>query len=94
MAIEPGKTYKGSGTINEFGEVTFRFYGHSERERDPYKMITGKGDGECDYTIDHNTRTLRVHVSVPYCKFKRSVREELLRNLFCMALAKLNDYDI
>lgn len=90
----PGKRYKGSAEITEFGEIYFRPYVPSEKPRDPFKMLTGKGCGESAYTIDYNQQTLRIHVSVPRNAVDAARRNMLLENLFVQALFALGEYQI
>lgn len=94
MTMEVGKRYRGSAIINEFGEISFRPYMTGEKPRDPFRMLTGKGSGECAYTIDYNKQTLRLHISVPLHATSTRTRGELLQNLFINALIALGEYEL
>lgn len=94
MTMEVGKRYRGSAIINEFGEISFRPYMTGEKPRDPFRMLTGKGSGDCSYAIDYNQQTLRIHVSVPRNAVTPIRRSELLQNLFINALVALGEYEL
>lgn len=87
-----GRRYKGSATINEYGEIDFRAYQKQEANENSMRKIT-EGSGEnfrfALYCSDEN---VKVSLLVP--RGDRKEVERRLRDLFIKALYKMNEYEI
>ena len=94
MTLVPGKCYRGSGMVNEFGEMMFTPYQEGTSESDCLRTVVTRTCSEGSYSILRNSRTVCLRVSVPRRDQCPLLMHDQLRDLFILAILKLADYEI
>ena len=96
MTLVPGKCYRGSGMVNEFGEVTFSPYQEGAGGRDNLRTVASVMYNVGSFSILKNQGTVSLRVTVPIGAFggSRLKMHDTLRDLFIQALIKLAEYEI
>lgn len=91
MVIEPGKRYKGSAMINEYGEIEFRPYQEAEERNPRFRSLRGaEGD---TWRIMTSKDKVRLIVTVDRLQMPKDMQEEL-RTAFLTALTELKAYEL
>lgn len=92
QTLEVGKRYRGSATMNEYGEFDFRAYQKQEENENAMRKIT-EGSGEnYKFAIYSSPDNVKVALLVPRGDSKETERR--LKDLFIKTLLKLSEYEI
>ena len=87
-----GRRYRGSATMNEYGEIEFRAYQKQEDSQNAMRKVA-EGDGEnYRFAIYHSDEHVKVALLVPRGDARETERR--LRDLFIKTLLKLREYEI
>lgn len=92
QTFEPGRRYRGSATINEYGEIDFRAYQKQEGNENAMRKVTEEDGENFRFAIYRSEENVKVALLVPRGDAKETERR--LRNLFIKTLMKLKEYDI
>ena len=91
MTMEPGRRYKGSAMINEYGEIEFRPYQKEEGQNPRFRSLRG-ADGDA-WRIMTNKDCVRIVVTADRLQASKDL-QEALRSAFITALTELKNYDL
>lgn len=92
MELEPGRKYRGSGMINEFGEVIFTAYQQGNAAPNAMKRLTGMTGENAQWGIYTSKDLLSVRITIT--KNDTATMQRELRNLFVSLITKLELYEI
>ncbi|MBR4338907.1 MAG: hypothetical protein IKP91_11845 [Bacteroidaceae bacterium] len=88
----PGRRYRGSATINEYGEIDFRAYQRQEESANAMRKVC-EADGESfRYAIYRSEENVKIALLVPRGDAREIERR--LRDLFIKTLLKLKEYEL
>ena len=90
LKIEPGKSYRGSAYLNDYGQWVFTPESKGAHA-DRLKMIFHSPNEY--YSIKETKNRLIINVSIPKKQGDISTNLSRLTNSFCKALKKLSQYD-
>ena len=92
MQLEVGKKYRGSGMINEYGEVQFTAYQQGNASTNALKKVTSQGTENAQFGIYASKELCSIRLTVT--RGDRTEMERALRNIFVTAMTKLEIYEI
>lgn len=92
MELTPGKSLRGWGRINEYGEFSFRATQPGSATRSALKRITGAETEEARCSISASRDLCCIRLTT--LKGDHRAMEQALREIFNVAINKLNEYDI
>ena len=92
MQLEVGKKYRGSGIINEYGEVQFTAYQQGNAAPSAMKKIVSQQDEASQWAIYASKDLCSLRLTVT--KGDRNDMERALRNIFIIALTRMENYEI
>ena len=91
MTMEPGRRYKGSAMINEYGEIEFRPYQREPDSSPRFRSLRG-ADGDA-WRIMTNKDSVRIVVTADRLQASKDLQEDL-RSAFITALTELKSYEL
>ena len=92
QTLEPGHRYRGSATINEFGEIDFRAYQRQEENLNAMRKVTEEEGENFRLAIYHSDDLVKIALIVPRGDAKQVERR--LRELFIKTLLRLKQYEL
>ena len=92
QVLEPGKCYRGSATINEYGEIDFRAYQKQDADANAMLKVFEEGGENYRFAFYQSNENCKMSIVVP--RGDARVVERRLREVFIKLLIKMNTYDI
>ena len=92
QTLEVGRRYRGSATINEYGEIEFTAYQKQEESLNAMRKVTEEEGENFRFAIYHSEELVKIAIVVPHGDAREVERR--LRETFIKSLYKMKHYDI
>lgn len=90
--LEVGHRYKGSATINEYGEIDFRAYQKQEEAENAMRKVFEEGGENFRFAFYQSNENCKMSIVVPRGDAREVERR--LRETFIKSLYKMKSYEL